>query len=107
MEQFRDRQPGKLTCIALLSIAVLLLTAMAQAAHVCPHIIASGPTEADLPAVDGSLCLICLMAHPATAAPLLLMIFLSLLRSRPAALLEQQPRPLPETCSLCVRPPPA
>jgi len=106
MEDICDRQLSKRAGIALLSIAVLL-AAMTQAAHVCPQIIPSRVAQANPPTTSGGPCLICLMAQPATAALLLRVILLSILSARPAALVEQRPRPLLATFRLCVRPPPA
>jgi hypothetical protein len=104
--ELSHRQPK---WMARLSLALLLLATIVQATHLC----GSGMLDANHTpqfralSSSGPVCLICLMAQPATAAVLFVSCFSNLpVRSR-VGLRGMIPRLLLESFQLYVRPPPA
>lgn len=93
--------------LALLCLALLLVTAVAQAAHFCgfQSLDLSGGAQVRAESPSTTLCLTCLMAQ--SAAIVLSITFSSVFRRRPrASLLQIPPRPFLESFQLYVRPPP-
>jgi hypothetical protein len=95
--------------MAALCIAMLLLSTTAQAVHFC-ELTVSGERvfQSSQPASPNSaVCLICLMAHSAATA-ILVIVFSPTFRKRTRASVPQvRPRLFLESFQLYVRPPPA
>jgi hypothetical protein len=95
--------------LAGLCVAMLLVSTTVQATHFC-ELSSAGAQEAfrSQPASPSSaVCLICLMAHSAATA-LLVVVFSPTFRKRVRATVSQvRPRLLLESFQLYVRPPPA
>jgi hypothetical protein len=106
---FSDKRTVLATWLAGLCIAMLLLSTTAQAIHFC-ELSAPGERVAfqSRPASPNSaICLICLMAHSAAAA-VLVVVFSPTFRKRTRASVPQvRPRLFLESFQLYVRPPPA
>ena len=95
-------------CLALLCLALLLVTAVAQAAHFCgfQSLDVSGGAQVRAESPSTTLCLTCLMAQSA-AAIVLSVTFAYVFRRRPrASLLRIHSRSFLESFQLYVRPPP-
>ena len=107
---FSDRKTVWATWLAGLCIAMLLLSTTAQAVHFCELNVASERLlfQSQQPASPNSaVCLICLMAHSAAAA-VLVVVFSPTFRKRARATVPRvRPRLFLESFQLYVRPPPA
>jgi hypothetical protein len=89
-------------------IAFLLVAGTAQTAHFCGF---RGPDADDssqvrVSSAATSLCLVCLMAQTATAAPTFLALFPTLIRSRRVSIPQAREHSFLQAFHLYVRPPP-
>jgi len=106
---FSDRKTVWTTWLAGLCIAMLLLSTTAQAVHFCELSISGERAvfQSRSASPNSAVCLICLMAHSAAAAVLVL-VFSPTFRKRTRASVRQvRPRLFLESFQLYVRPPPA
>jgi hypothetical protein len=106
---FSDKKTVMPMWLAALCIAMLLLSTTAQAVHFC-ELSLSGERvfQSSQPASPNSaVCLICVMAHSAAAA-VLVIVFSPTFRKRARVSVPQvRPRLFLESFQLYVRPPPA
>jgi hypothetical protein len=104
-----DRRTILPTWLAVLCIAMLLLSTTAQAVHFCElsapgDLVVFQPRDA---APNSAICLICLLAHSA-ATVVLIVVFSPTFRKRDRITVPQvRPRLFLESFQLYVRPPPA
>jgi hypothetical protein len=94
--------------MAWLCLAVLLMASIVQVTHLCGFSLLDTCHTPQFHAVSssGTVCLICLMAQPATVV-LLFVAFFSNLPARPRVSFRKvTPNPLLESFELYVRPPP-
>jgi hypothetical protein len=107
---FGIRKTGFATWLAALCIAMLLLSTTAQAVHFCELSMPGGRVAFQArPAAspNSAVCLICLMAHSAATA-VLVVVFSPTFRKRAlASVPELRPRLFQASFQLYVRPPPA
>ncbi len=106
---FNDRKTVLPAWLAGLCIAMLLLSTTAQAVHFC-ELTVSGErvvVQSRPASPNSAICLVCLMAHSATAA-VLAVVFSPTFRKRARASVPQvRPRLFLQSFQLYVRPPPA
>jgi hypothetical protein len=103
-----DRKALWTTWLAGLCIAMLLLSTTAQAVHFCELGVAgeSIAFQSQPVSPNSAVCLICLMAHSAAAA-VLLIVFSPTFRKRVRSSVPQvRPKLFLESFQLYVRPPP-
>jgi hypothetical protein len=106
---FSEKKTLLATWLAGLCIAMLLLSTTAQAIHCCDLNAPSERVAFQSPQAspNSAICLICLMAHSAAAA-VLVVVFSPTFRKRARASVPQvRPKLFLESFQLYVRPPPA
>ena len=106
---FNDRKTGLPVWLAGLCIAMLLLSTTAQAVHFCELSVPGERTvvQSRQASPNSAICLICLMAHSAAAAVLVVVLSPTFLKRARASVPQVSPSLFLESFQLYVRPPPA
>ncbi len=104
----RDRSATRFSCLAIVCLAVVLLSTTIQAVHFCGLRVpdAQAAVELDRASSGSPVCLTCLMA-PSISALILLVAFFTLSASVAFfGRLQMRPSPLLYSFQLYIRPPP-